>query len=110
MRPPRSISGSSSAAAAAAVAMAMATVANARLSGAANGNGGYNFEGPLDQDGNLIIFRATPADERNRLAAGRMEDYQSMGMFNPLWARAGLSAKGPDSTGSRSMSCPHTVT
>ncbi|KAG9071144.1 hypothetical protein KI688_008687 [Linnemannia hyalina] len=106
MRPPRSISGSSSAAAAAAVAMAMATVANARLSGAASGNGGYNFEGPLDQDGNLIILRAIPADERNRLAAGRMEDYQSMGMFNPLWARAGLSARGPDSTGSRSMELP----
>ncbi|KAF9138440.1 hypothetical protein BGX30_009145 [Mortierella sp. GBA39] len=105
MRPPRSISGSSSAAAAAAVAMAMATVENARLSGAASGNGGYNFEGPLDQDGNLIIFRATPADERNRLAAGRMEDYQSMGMFNPLWARTGLSARGPDSTG-RYVSTP----
>ncbi|KAK3831401.1 MAG: hypothetical protein JOS17DRAFT_144347 [Linnemannia elongata] len=108
MRPPRSISGSSSAAAAAAVAMAMATVANARLSGAAGGNGGYNFEGPLDQDGNPTIFRATSADERNRLVAGRMEDYQSMGMFSPLWARAGLSARGPDATGSRSVELPTT--
>ncbi|KAF9299241.1 hypothetical protein BGZ88_012208 [Linnemannia elongata] len=106
MRPPRSISGSSSAAAAAAVAMAMATVANARLSGAASGNGGYNFEGPLDQDGNSTIFRATPADERSRMTAGRMEEYQSMGMFNPLWARAGLAARGPDATGSRSVEPP----
>ncbi|KAG0057906.1 hypothetical protein BGZ89_001756, partial [Linnemannia elongata] len=106
MRPPRSISGSSSAAAAAAVAMAMATVANARLSGAASGNGGYNFEGPLDQDGNPTIFCATPADERSRMTAGRMEEYQSMGMFNPLWARAGLAARGPDATGSRSVEPP----
>ncbi|KAF9902575.1 hypothetical protein EC991_004786 [Linnemannia zychae] len=130
MRPPRSISGSSSAAAAAAVAMAMATVANARLSASANGalgggGGGCNFEGgPLDQDGNPIAFRNAShhnhlnhnhqADDRNsiRMAAnGRMEDYQTIGMLNPLWAtRAGLSARGPDATGSRSVDLPIVVT
>ncbi|KAF9928342.1 hypothetical protein FBU30_002423 [Linnemannia zychae] len=113
MRPPRSISGSSSAAAAAAVAMAMATVANARLAGACVGpnagigNGAYHFEGgSLDQDGNPVSpFRPSHADDRNRMANPntKMEDYQSMGMFNPVWAtRPSISTRGTEAT----SACP----